>query len=193
MIKPDKKEILKKLKQFNEGVKIDMGCGREKQPGFFGIDLLPLPTADLVWDLEETPYPLPSDIASVILASHIVEHIDPHKGKFLDVMNEWWRIMKPDGKLMIATPYAGSFGYFQDPTHCNPCNEATWKYFDPRQHEYGDNLYQFYEPKPWRVVQNVWKSYGNMEVLMEKMSLEEAKKCQEEWKNQNERAKYETS
>ena len=163
---------LKKLAKYKQGIRLDAGCGLEKQEGFFGIDLLPPPQskADLVWDLEDIPYPLPDNIAEIILASHIVEHINPHKGKFIDVMNEWWRIMKPDGKLMIATPYAGSFGYFQDPTHCNPCNEATWNYFDPETNPQTDpdRLWGFYKPKPWKIVQNVWKSYGNIEILLEK-------------------------
>lgn len=161
-----------KINQFNKKIKIDMGCGGQKQEDFFGIDLLPLPGVDLVWDLEKTPYPLPDECANVILASHVVEHINPHKGVFIDVMNEWWRLMSPGGKLLISTPYAGSIGYWQDPTHCNPCNEITWGYFDPTVN-FGDDLYKFYTPKPWKIIQNSWKSYGNLEVVLQKLTLEE--------------------
>ena len=162
---------MKKLGKFiPKGIKIDLGCGANKQDGFFGIDLFKLPGVDLVWDLEKTPYPLPSDCASLLLASHIVEHINPHKGKFIEVMNEWWRLLQVGGQLMIATPYAGSFGYFKDTKHCNPCNEATWSYSDPETNPQTDpdRLWGFYKPKPWKIVQNVWKSYGNIEILLEK-------------------------
>ena len=160
-----------------------MGCGAQKQPDFFGIDLLPLPGVDLVWDLEKVPYPLPGECASMILASHIIEHLNPHKGLFLKVMDEWWRLLKAGGTLAIATPYAGSPGYWQDPTHINPCNETTFYYFDPEPTNYeGDYLYQFYEPKPWKVKSNVWKSFGNLEIVMEKRSLEEGKKLLKKYK-----------
>ena len=162
---------MKKLEKFiSKGIKIDLGCGEKKQEGFFGIDILKLPGVDLIWDLEKTPYPLPPNCASLMLASHIVEHINPHKGKFIEVMNEWWRLAKVGGQLMIATPYAGSFGYYQDPTHCNPCNEATWSYFDPETDPQTDpdRLWGFYKPKPWKIVSNVWKSYGNIEIVLEK-------------------------
>ena len=67
---------------------------------------------------------------------------------------------------MIATPYPGSRGYWQDPTHCNGWNEATWQYFDPRY-----PLYGIYQPKPWKIRKGfpVWQQQGNLEVVMEKV------------------------
>lgn len=116
---------------------------------------------DLVHDLEIVPYPLPDACCKVILASHILEHIKPWLT--LQVMDELWRIMRPEGQLLVALPYAGSFGYYQDPTHCNPWNEATPTYFDP---DYP--LYQVYEPRPWKILQNDWLSNGNMEIRFAK-------------------------
>ena len=86
----------------------------------------------------------------------------------IDFMNELWRIMKIEGKLALSMPYGWSFGYIQDPTHCNPCNEATWQYFDPKF-----PMYKIYEPNPWEIEKG-FPSYqitGNMEVLMRKMEV----------------------
>lgn len=49
-------------------------------PGFFGIDILEHPNVDLVWDLEHFPYPLPDECASTVMASHLMEHINPSAG-----------------------------------------------------------------------------------------------------------------
>lgn len=72
--------IEKKLQDYNRGILIDIGCGQDKQKGFFGIDRFPFDGVDLVWDLEHFPYPLPDECASVVMASHIVEHINPTAG-----------------------------------------------------------------------------------------------------------------
>jgi SAM-dependent methyltransferase len=85
----------------------------------------------------------------------------------LDFMNEVWRVMKPGGTFAIAVPYAGSRGFWQDPTHINGCNEVTWQYFDP---DYP--LYTIYKPKPWKIRKGfpVYQVQGNMEVILEKIS-----------------------
>jgi len=154
------------LKQYNQGIKLDIGCGANKQHGFVGLDIRKLPGVDIVQNLEEFPWPLPNECASMAMASHIVEHINPHGGVFLRFMDEVWRVLQPAGKFMIAVPYAGSPGYWQDPTHCNGCNEATWAYFDPL--EAGGYLYKIYKPKPWKIIESSWNMNGNMEIVLEK-------------------------
>ena len=148
-----------------KGLMLDLGCGENKTRGFVGMDKRPLPSVDIVHDLEIFPYPLENESCLSIVGSHIVEHITPFstdirliglmnllisKGlinptelykfcgavddapKFLTFMNECWRLLKPEGRLMFALPYGVSNGFVQDPTHVNPCNEATWQYFDPK-------------------------------------------------------------
>ena len=82
---------------------------------------------------------------------------------FIDVMDELWRVMKVDGQLLISMPYAGTPGFWQDPTHIHSANEATWMYFEP-----GQMLYEIYRPKPWKIQRNTWHSNGNMEVILVK-------------------------
>jgi len=168
-----KKNILMLIKKHRQGIKLDVGCGGNKQPGFMGMDIRPVPGVDIVHDIENVPYPLPAECCSIILASHLVEHICPKK--FIDVMNEWWRLMKVGGQLWISMPYGKSFGFYQDPTHCNQRNEATWTYFSPFH-----PLYYIYNPRPWKIQKNAWWENGNMEVILEKMTEEEAKKCQKQ-------------
>jgi len=148
------------------GINLDVGCGESKHPGFVGIDRRDLPGVDIVHDVEKFPWPIPSGCALNVVASHIVEHIKPWL--FIYWMDEVWRVTKVGGTLAIATPYAGSPGYWQDPTHCNGCNEATWQYFDP-----AFPLYEIYRPRPWKIRPGfpVWQVTGNLEVLMDKMEL----------------------
>ena len=154
------------------GINLDVGCGFHKQPNFIGLDKRKIPgIVDIVHDAEVFPWPLPDDICNKILLSHLWEHIKPWLT--IDLMDECWRIMKPHGQLLLSTPYAGSFGYYQDPTHCNPANEATWTYFDPQY-----PLYGIYKPKPWKVERNAYQMNSNMEVILAKRTVEEGKKAE---------------
>ena len=159
-----RKAKAKTLMVNGQGIMLDIGCGASKSPGWIGMDKRALPGVDLVHDLEVFPYPLPDECAHIILASHILEHIKPWLQ--LEVMDELWRIMKPDGQLCIALPYAGSPGYYQDPTHCCPWNEATPEYYDP-----DCMLYHVYQPKPWKIIQNDWVMTGNMEIRLMKRTV----------------------
>lgn len=150
------------------GIRLDVGCGANKQPGWYGIDFQSLPGVDLVWDLLATPWPLPDECATVAIASHVVEHIPPHNLGFIKFMNEVWRVLKPGGEFAIITPHGWSAGYLQDPTHCNPCNENTWWYF-VQDHP----LWSFYQPRPWRVKHLMFEYTANIEIVLVKAALHE--------------------
>lgn len=105
------------------------------------------------------------------IAQYIGE-IDPGP-RFLRFMDEVWRILKPDCEFAMVFPYAGSPGFYQDPTHINNINEMTWWYFDPEEPRSGGLLYNFYRPKPWRVKVSAYSRNGNMEVVLVKRPMKE--------------------
>lgn len=154
------------LLERHSGIRLDIGGGSTPQEGFVVMDIRPLPGVDIVHDCEDIPWPLPDECVIDAIASHLVEHINPAKFGFINFMNEVWRIMKPGGKFWIATPYGASKGYYQDPTHCNPCIEATWLYFDPLEQAGEGRLYRIYEPKPWRISYLHWLPQANLEVML---------------------------
>lgn len=159
-------QVMEEMVAEKGGILLDIGCGANKNPNMVGIDVRALPGVDIVWNIEEVPWPLPDECVLTSVMSHVYEHINPAGGKVLEVMNEIWRITKVGGQLAISMPYGWSFGYIQDPTHCNPANEATWQYFDPRF-----PLYGIYHPRPWEIQKGfpAWQANGNMEVLLKKL------------------------
>ncbi len=158
------------------GIQLDIGCGSNKQPGYVGIDLLKLPGVDIVHDIEEIPWPLPDESVIRAIASHVLEHINPHKGVFINVMNEIWRVVKPRGQFAFVVPHGESPGFIQDPTHCNPMNETTMHYFDPdpEHSNIGPALYNFYHPKPWKIITQYFDRAGNLEILLEKRPMDKS-------------------
>lgn len=158
-------KIAELLKKYNQGIKLDIGCADRKQPGWVGIDSTKFPGVDIAHDIETYPWPLPDNCASLALASHVVGHINPVKLGFIRWMDEVWRVLKPLGQFVIATPYGMGQAFCQDPANINPCTEATWYYFDPL---HPSGLYKRYRPKPWRIVTNSANLNGNIEVALEK-------------------------
>jgi SAM-dependent methyltransferase len=189
--------LLKNKSQVN----VHLGCGEEIIDAFINLDAKPGPGVDVVWNLEKFPWPFPDGSVDILIASQLLEHINPmsispqligmiqllldkkiitleeiykYVGDlplepiFIHFMNEAWRVLKTGGQFMIATPYAGSIPYWQDPSHINGINEYTIAYFDPFDALTGGGLYRNYKPMPWKIVDWSWFTNGNMEVLLEK-------------------------
>jgi len=61
-------------------IRIDIGCGANLQPGWVGLDQREFDykkSRFIKHDIEDVPWPLPNSCATVIQASHIMEHINP--------------------------------------------------------------------------------------------------------------------
>ena len=159
---------IERILKEHAGIRLDIGCGANKRAGWIGIDIRSLDDVDIVHDLEVFPWPLPDGCVLAAMASHVLEHIDPHGGIFIRFMDEVWRVLKPDGKFMAVVPHAWSTGYCQDPTHCNPINENTFDYFDPEGPRSGGLLYKIYRPKPWKIEYLAWNPAGNVEIILRK-------------------------
>lgn len=201
MVDPKLQEKIDKLLKEKGGINLELGGGNNPNPGFFNMDILPLERVDLVWDLERTPWPLPDNCVHKAVASHVLEHLNPHGGDkrlqglvdlliakgifteaegleymglpgsgFINVMNELWRVMKVGGQFAFVVPYAESHGMYQDPTHINFINETTMGYFDPLD---PSMLYQFYQPKPWRIDRQYVQRTGLLEVMLSKRAWSE--------------------
>jgi hypothetical protein len=80
-------------------VKLNLGCGDERIPGYINCDLYE-PTADAQFDAKLIP--LPDNSVDEIRAYHLIEHFTFHTA--FDVLKEWKRVLKPNGKLVLETP-----------------------------------------------------------------------------------------
>lgn len=157
-----RKAQVSKLVKKKSKIRIDAGGGENGQPGFVVMDRRKVRGVDVVHDIEHVPWPFLANCASVVLMSHVWEHLSPTKT--LAVANEIWRVLEEGGQWWIVMPYGWSYGYLQDPTHQNPAVEATWEYFCPEF-----PLYRVYKPKPWKMLRREWQLFGNMEVILSKI------------------------
>ena len=80
-------------------VKLNLGCGNETLKEYINCDLYNN-NADMIFDAKRCPF----DDQSVdeIRAYHLIEHFDFKEG--FEVLKEWNRILKPNGRLVLETP-----------------------------------------------------------------------------------------
>lgn len=153
---------VKALLQKKTHLWLDVGCGTNKQDGCIGMDIQKVSGVDVVHDHEKIPWPFAKETFTRVSLVHVMEHVKPWL--HVKLVDEIWRVLKPNGLLLMVMPYPGTVGHWQDPTHIKPWNEHTPKYFDP---EFPD-LYRIYQPLPWKFETGAWHASGMIEIAMRK-------------------------
>jgi SAM-dependent methyltransferase len=105
---------------------LDVGCGtRKAEPNAVGIDVSPRSAADIVWDLDEFPWPLETDRFDRIYMSHIIEHVrDVNR-----TMAEIHRVGRNGADVFVVTPHFSSHNSYTDPTHVRHLAGRSFQYF----------------------------------------------------------------
>jgi hypothetical protein len=112
-------------------MKLDLGCGLRKQPGFVGVDLSPDCGADVIHDLRTAPWPFDDESIDEAYCAHFLEHLDG--AQRIVFMQELHRVLKPGAMARVITPYWTSVGAIQDPTHqWPPIAEQSYLYFNAK-------------------------------------------------------------
>ncbi len=103
-------------------IRVDLGCGLMKQPGFVGADRFPLPGVDVVLDLDQ-PLPFTTSSVDLVVACHSLEHVQD----LAATMREVYRVCKPGAQLCILAPYS-----HQGINHANPYHKQNFNEHTPR-------------------------------------------------------------
>ncbi|MGE0763243.1 MAG: methyltransferase domain-containing protein [Bdellovibrionales bacterium] len=93
---------------------IDIGCGMNKVPGAYGVDIHPYTGVDQVVDLDKLPWALKDNSFDFLVVRHVVEHV----GNLVGFMRELHRISRPGATVYFETPHFSSLNSWNDPTHC---------------------------------------------------------------------------
>jgi len=94
--------------------KLSVGCGRRSpEAGLVRLDCSAEVSPDVVWDLNQHPYPFEPSTFDEIECMDVIEHL----GDIVKAMEGFHRILKPGGVLKITTPHFSCANSFVDPTH----------------------------------------------------------------------------
>ena len=106
-------------------LKLDIGCGKNKQPGYFGVDAIAFEGVDLVTDMRQ-PWPWEDGTVDDVHCSHFLEHLTG--AERVHFFNELYRVLKPGAQARIITPHWSHERAYGDPTHQWP-PVCGWTYF----------------------------------------------------------------
>jgi predicted SAM-dependent methyltransferase len=96
-----KRKIKLKKLEVSEYMKLHLGCGKKYIEGFVHVDLLDFDHIDYKKSINDLSF-LSDCSVELIYASHVLEHTGRYE--YEDVLNEWYRVLKPGGILRIAVP-----------------------------------------------------------------------------------------
>ena len=82
-------------------MKLHLGCGKRFLPGFYHIDIEPFPHVNLVTSIDKLSS-IQSGVVELIYSSHAFEYFS--RGESRGVLVEWFRVLRPGGKLMLVVP-----------------------------------------------------------------------------------------
>lgn len=96
-------------------LKLDLGCGPNKQPGHLGVDVRPFLGVDVLLNLGVDQWPWANESVEEAHSSHFLEHLTALER--IHFMNELHRVLIPGGKCKIIVPIWSSSRAYGDPTH----------------------------------------------------------------------------
>ncbi len=97
---------------------VDIGCGGKKKEGYLGLDKNYVPgNTDVLFDMEivERGGKLPFGTSKLknVYSSHFLEHMHD----LIKIMNEFYRVLAPDGWLYLVVPHFVSWAGVASPFH----------------------------------------------------------------------------
>jgi SAM-dependent methyltransferase len=160
---------------------LDLGCGEKPKNPYgakivYGIDLQERPEHNIrCADLATENIPFPNEHFDFVTAYDFLEHIPKviyapkRRNAFVELMNEIYRVLRPNGIFFSSTPVFPHSAAWRDPTHVNIMTEETFElYFDDKNRSaqvYGFN-------GAFRILNKNWSEHRhNINVEMQKVKL----------------------
>ena len=113
--------------------RLNLGCGYDYREDWLNVDCFKECSPDLLQDLEEFPWSLPSAHFDHILLKHVLEHLGKDLNVFSEVMRELYRITAKDGVVEIHVPHFRHDNFWSDPTHVRAFTPLTFRMLSKQQ------------------------------------------------------------
>lgn len=101
-------------------MRLNLGCGNRKVPGWVNVDKVEACHPDEVVDLEKLPWPWPDESFQEVMLSHVLEHLGAETKTYLGIIKELYRVCRNGAKIAIIVPHPRHDFFLGDPTHVRP-------------------------------------------------------------------------
>jgi len=104
-------------------MRLNLGCGNRKFPGWVNTDKVAACNPDQVVDLEHLPWPWPDDSVDEVMLSHVLEHLGQATDVYLGLIKELYRVCRDGAKITVIVPHPRHDHFLNDPTHVRAVTE----------------------------------------------------------------------
>lgn len=104
-------------------MRLNLGCGNRKFPGWVNTDKVAACNPDQVVDLERLPWPWPDDSVEEVMLSHVLEHLGQATDVYLGLIKELYRVCRDGAKITVIVPHPRHDHFLNDPTHVRAVTE----------------------------------------------------------------------
>lgn len=98
------------------GATLNLGCGRRGYVPFINVDRRGDVDADVVVDLEKTPWPWPDNYAAEVRFDHALEHMGADFTTFQAMMRELYRVSMDGAHVIILAKHPWNDAFRNDPS-----------------------------------------------------------------------------
>ena len=116
-------------------MRLNLGCGSSRMPGWINVDRIAACAPDQVVDLERFPWPWPDASVDELLLSHVLEHLGADPSVYIGVFKEMWRVCRNGATVTIVVPHPRHDDFLADPTHVRAVTGAGLQMFSRRANE----------------------------------------------------------
>lgn len=117
-------------------MKLNLGCGINKIPGWVNVDRAAPANPDVVFDVEITPWRhWETDSVDEVMFNHSLEHMGRDPDVFLQIMRELYRVCRHGALVRINVPHPRHDNFIGDPTHGRIVTPQVLSLFDRKQCE----------------------------------------------------------
>lgn len=111
--------------------------GKEQWEDLITLDNNPHHKPEVLWDLTRLPLPFEDNQFDEIHAYEVLEHTG-NQGDyrfFFAQFSEFWRILKPDGKLFGSCPHWKSIWAWGDPSHTRVIQKEQFMFLSQQEYK----------------------------------------------------------
>lgn len=118
--------------------RLNIGCGSNpfpKEDGWVNTDYKAADGVDDIFDANG-PWPYPDETFIEVFSNHVLEHLHDYMNYF----RETWRVLKPNGQMVIQVPYGWHQSAWWDLTHLRPWFQESFAGLQPGFRKFTRNL-----------------------------------------------------
>ena len=111
------------------GAKLNLGCGSKRLDGYINCDIFKESGADIIFDMTQGSWPIPSNSINEAVISRSLEHL---RGDLQVFFSELYRVSCDGALIKISVPHPRHDYFLTDPTHIRSWLPESFLFLDKK-------------------------------------------------------------